>query len=290
MSYWNIQRPFVQDKAVVGSIYFNAEASVTIDSDNVSLNEYGSKSVTAGLFLAKVNGVNRFLPADYVRGAAVATGSPSVQVNMPEVFKTGDVLYATEPEGLLTLAATWAAADTATIRFSEPSLGIDVQYTHTQVGANLTALTPEIIAALNLSTNPLSKYARFEIGTAGQIKVFSKGLVFTITVDSLTNGDGTFVATTQLASVPRLVGTIASINNVTRTLTLGADAAVGVGVGGHVGTLAEEIYGLYNHSVDFTDRPVQVLKAIDRADRVYLAAVPYINGRLIAKFDRIKFV
>jgi len=288
MSYWNIQRPFNQDKAVVGSIYFNAEASVTIESDNVGLNQYGSKSVPAGLFIAKVNGVNRFLPADYVRGAAVATGSPTVQVNMPEVFKTGDVLYATEPEGLVTASGTWAAGDTATIRFSEPSLGIDVSYTHTQVGAALGDLDDEIVAALNLPSNPLSKYARFEVGTIGQIKIFSKGLVFAISV-AKTNSN-TLIATTQLVSTPRLIGTVASINYATRTLTLGADAAVAVGVGGHVGTLAEEIYGLYNHSVDFTDRPVQVLKAIDRADRVYLSAVPYINGRLIAKFDRIKFV
>ena len=290
MSYWNIQRPFNQDKAIVGSIYFNAEASVNVSSDNVGYDQYGKKSVPAGLFLAKVAGVDRFLPADYVRETAVATNSTQVKVNMPEVFKVGDVLYATEPEGLITAAATWAAGDTATIRFSEPSLGIDVSYTHTQVGANLAALDDEIVAALNSSSNPLAKYARFEVGTAGQITVFSKGLVFTISVSSNTAGDGTLVATTQLVDTPRLIGTISAIDFANRTITLGANAAVAVSVGGHIGTLVEQVYGLYNHSVDFTDRPVQTLKAIDRADRVYSVALPYLNGRLVAQFPRIKFI
>ena len=289
MSFWNIQRPYRKDKPIVGSHYFSAEKSVTLSNTNVGLNEYGVKAVPAGLFIARVNGVDRFLPRDTVRGVDVATNSTQVQVNMPEVFNAGDVLYALEPQGLITLAATWDAGDTVTIRFSEPSLGIDISYTHTQVGANLAALDDEIVAALNLSTNPLSEYARFEVGTEGQIIVFSKGLVFTMTATAVAAGNGTATVTTALNSAPRLVGTVVGINNVTRTITLGANAVVGLAVGGQIGTLTQEIYGLYNHSVDFTDRPLCTLKAIDRCDRIYTISLPYFDHQLMARFPRLKF-
>jgi hypothetical protein len=290
MSFWNIQRPYRQDKPIVGSHYFSAEKSVTLSRDNVGLNQYGVQAVPAGLFIANVGGVDRFLPRDSVRtGALVASATTVINVNLPEVFKTGDVLYALEPQGLITAALTWAAGDTATIRFTEPSLGIDVSYTHTQVGANLAALDDEIVAALNLSTNPLSKYARFEVGTSGQIVVFSKGLVFTITVDSTTAGDGTLVATTQLNAAPRLIGTVASVSGTGRTVTLAAASAVALAVSGKFGTLTQEIYGLYNHSIDFTDRPLCTIKAIDRCDRIYTVALPYFDQQLMVRFPRLKF-
>ena len=290
MSFWNIQRPFNQDKPVIGSHFFSAEKSVTLSATYVGLNEYGVKAVPAGLFIANVGGVDRFLPRDTVRTTALTSSSSTVvKVNYPELFQAGDVLYALEPEGLVTAAATWAAGDTATIRFSEPSLGIDVSYTHTQVGANLAALDDEIVAALNLSTNPLAKYARFEVGTAGQIKIFSKGLVFTISVSSQTAGDGTLVATTQLASAPRLIGTVSNVDYANKELDLVAASTVSLAAGGQLGTLTQEIYGLYNHSVDFTDRPLCTLKAIDRCDRVYTTALPYFDHQLMARFPRLKF-
>lgn len=289
MSYWNIQRPFMQDKPIVGSHHFSAEKSVNVDRETVGKNKYGVRAVPAGLFIARVGGVDRFLPRDFVREDAVATNSAQVKVSLPEVFKVGDTLYATEPEGLVTLDDTWAAGDTVKITFTEPSLGIQVAYTHTQVGANLAALDDELVAALNLGTNPLSEYARFEVGTEGQIKVFSRGLVFSISVVADTDGDGTAAVTNQLNAVPRLVGEIAFIDYENQLITLADDAAVAVGVGGHVGTLVEDIYGIYNHSIDFTDKPTCVIKAIDRCDRIYTIALPYFDHQLMAKFPRLKF-
>jgi hypothetical protein len=288
--YWNIQKPINQDPAIIGSMYFSAEKSVVIDATNVGLDSTNVRAVPAGLFVARVGGVDRFLPRDTVRETAVGTGAATVKVNYPELFKVGDVLYATEPEGLITLADTWAADDTVTIRLRERSLGIETAYTHTQVGANLAALDDELVTALNLSSNPLAQYARFEVGTAGQVKVFSKGLEFELEVAVVTAGDGVAAVTTQVDPTPRLIGTIASIDNVNKTITLGANAAVALAVGGQVGTLTEEIYGLYNHSIDFTDKPVVVIKAIDRADRVYLAQMPYFDHQLMARFPRMKFV
>jgi hypothetical protein len=256
----------------------------------VGLNEYGVKAVPAGLFIANVGGIDRFLPEDRVRTTALLTSARVIKVNYPELFLAGDVLYRTEPRGLVTLALTWAAGDKVRIVFSEPSLGIQVEYTHTQIGADLAALDDEIVAALNLSTNPLSKYARFEVGTAGQIVIISKGLVFNIAVSITNASNGTGVVTTAISSTPSLVGTIAGVDHVNRELDLVADAAVAVSIGSSIGVLTDEIYGLYNHSVDFTDRPLCTLKAIDRCDRVYTTALPYFDHQLMARFPRLKFV
>lgn len=290
MSYWNIQRPYTQDKPVVGSHHFSAERSVTLSASNVGLDQYGYKAVPAGMFIANVGGTDRFLPRDSARTAIVASTTTVIGVNLPQVFKVGDVLHALEPQGLITAALTWAAGDTATIRISEPSLGIAASYTHTQVGANLAAFDDEIVAALNLPSNPLSKYARFEVGTSGQIVVFSKGLLFTISVDSVTAGDGTLVATTQLNSAPRLLGTISSIDHANRTVTVSSASPTALSVGGQLGVVGAEVYGLYNHSIDFTDKPSCTIKAIDRCDRIYTAALPYYDQQLMARFPRLKFV
>lgn len=288
--YWNIQKPINQDPAIIGSMHFSAEKSVTVSQANVGLDSNNVRAVPAGLFVARVGGVDRFLPRDLVRETAVATNSTVVKVNYPEIFNVGDMLYATEPEGLITLTDAWAPDDTLRIELRERSLGIDVAYTHTQVGADLDALDDELVTALNLPSNPLAQYARFEVGGSGEILVFSKGLEFQLSVAASTAGAGTAAVTTQVDPAPRFVGVVASIDAPNRTITLSANATVAIAVGGQIGTLTDEIYGLYNHSIDFTDKPVVVIKAIDRADRVYTAQMPYFDHQLMARFPRMKFV
>jgi hypothetical protein len=288
MSNWTQHNPYNNDKVVIGSKNFNSTTGVDIDSDNVGLNSTGKKVVSAGLFLANVGGVNRFLPRDLAQ-ADITTGSTAVEVSMPELFLVGDMIYQLEPEGLITLADTWAADDTVTIRFIEPSKGINVQYTHTQVGANLAALDDELVAALNLATNPLSKYARFEVGTAGQIKIFTKGLVPTVSVVATTDGDGAATVTTQPSAIPVLIGTVASIDHVNSTLTLGANAAKAISEGARIGVLASDIYGIHAHSVDFSDVTARQLNAVDVCDRVYISGLAYYDQELDARFPNLIF-
>lgn len=289
MSFWNLKEPFTQDKAVVGSIYFNATKSVTINAQNVGLNSSGLKVVPAGLFLADVGGAVRFLPRDTVQTAVTGGADTAIEGTLPVVFLAGDEIYHLEPSGLITLALTWAAADTVTITISEPSLGINVSYTHTQVGADLNALDDELVAALNTATNPLYPYARFEVGAAGEIEVYSRGYEFNMVVAATTAGDGTATVTNQLDSTPVLVGTVSTVDYANNTLNLAAAAAVDLGVGARIGVLSSNIYGLYNHSKDFTDVPYCDLKAIERADRVYKAALPYYDQELDARFPNMIF-
>ena len=286
MTYWNVQKPYNQDKVSVGSIYFNAVRAVSIDTANIGLNNQGEKVVPSGLFLAEVDGKVRFLPRDYAR-VAVTTADTQIEVSMPEIFLAGDDLYHLESEGLVTVAAG-AAGDKVSIRFVDNANGLNIGYTHVQVGATTAELTAELLTVLNDSTNPLSEYARFESDTDGEIKVFSSGAIYDIVASA--EGTATATATTQLDTATKFIGRVASVDFANNLLTLEAAAAVEFGEGARIGTNVDQVYGLYNHSKDFTQMLFCDLKAIERCDRVYKSGLPYFDTQLALQFPNMNFV
>jgi hypothetical protein len=287
MSNWNIQETYRADKAVVGSIHFNATKSVSLENTNIGLNSEGKKVTKAGLFLAKVGGVNRFLPRDVVQSAV--TASANLPVTMPEIFLPGDEIYHLEPQGLVTLSSVWAAGDKLTLRFIEPSQGINISYTHTQVGADLAALLPELVTALNDPTNPLHSYARFEAGGAGELKIFTRGKVFTVEASAVTAGAGAVAITNEISATPVYLGVVSHTDYANSTVVLTGNSAANLGEGARVGTLVEDIYGLYNHGIDFTNKPTETLKAIERCDRVYKSGLAYYDDELASRFPNLIF-
>jgi hypothetical protein len=286
MAYWNVQKPYNQDKVAVGSIYFNAVRAVSIDTNNIGLNSEGQKVVPSGLFLAEVDGKVRFLPRDYAKNA-IATTDTQIEVSMPEIFLAGDDLYHLESEGLVTVGAG-AAGDKVTIRFVDSANGLNIGYTHTQVGGTLAELTAELITVLNGSANPLSEYARFESDTDGEIKVFNTGARYTI--EASAEGGASATVTNQLDTATKLIGRIASVDFANSTITLEAASAVEVSAGARIGTNVDQVYGLYNHSKDFTQMLYCDLKAIERCDRVYKSGLPYFDTQLALQFPNMNFV
>lgn len=286
MTFWNVQKPFSNDKVAVGSIYFNAVRAVSMDAKNVGMNAQGQRVVPSGLFLTEVDGAVRFLPRDYAT-AEVATTDTQISIALPEVFLAGDSLYHLESEGLVTVAAG-APADKVTIRFADDSNGIRVGYTHTQVGASVAELTAELLTVLNSTTSPLSEYARFESTTDGAIKVFSTGARYQISASAV--GTATATVTDQLDTDTKLIGTIQSVDFANSKLTLDSASAVAFGAGARIGTNVDQVFGLYNHSKDFTDKLFCDLKAIERCDRVYKSGLPYFDTQLALQFPNMNFV
>lgn len=287
MAFWNVEKPFNQDKVSVGSIYFNAVNAVNVDATTVSPNAEGRKIVPAGLFIAQVNGTDRFLPRAKATEVVESGTTQAISVDNTSVFLAGDMLYHLEADGLLTVEEG-TAGNTITVRFTEPTSGLDVAYTHTQVGATLAELTAELLSALNSPSSALSEYARFDgNGTDGEIVVHSQGTSFTIAGSA--TGTAT-IAVTQLDFADKLVGTIASVDPVAGVLNLAAVSGQDLNATGLIGTKVDRIYGLYNHSVDFTNRPYCDLKVIERCDRVYKSGLPYYDGSLKARFPNMIFV
>lgn len=301
---FNIQPPINLDKPVIGSQYFSAENAVTIQAADVGLNARGVKLLPAGLFLSKVLNKVRFLPRDRAR-TAVLTTSTVVGVNYPELFQPGDRLVWLESDGTFTLGAS-LPGDIIRIRLIMHDGRVETA-AFTQSGANLTALIPELVSFLNSNECSLKKIARFEAtGTAGQIRVCSQQF-FQIRVDTRVASTGVWtplvstsitqmqanasqVAADLTSTLPRHLGIVQSVDFANRNLILAANAGFAVSVGGAIGVTTDEIYGIYNHSVDFTDRPYLNLKVIDRCDRVYANSLPYLDTDLVQRFPRLKFV
>lgn len=286
MTYWNVQKPFNQDRVAVGSIYFNAVRAVSIDTANIGLNVDGNKVVPSGLFLSEVDGKVRFLPRDYAQ-AAITTADTTIQVSMPEIFLTGDDLYHLEAEGLVTVTVG-AVGDKVSIRFVDAANGLNIGYTHAQVGTTLAELTTELLTVLNDSSNPLAEYARFESDTDGEIKIFSTGARYTI--EASAEGGTSATVTNQLDTATKLIGRVQSVDFANKTITLEAASGVDVSLGGRIGTNVDQIFGLYNHSKDFTQMLFCDLKAIERADRVYKSGLPYFDTQIALQFPNMNFV
>lgn len=284
--YWNTQRPTIVDKPILKYRDFRATESVAVLASSVSLNKYGDKVVREGHYLAEVNGVDRFLPRA-INQVETPTSSAVLNTKTPEIFLVGDVLYS---QGYLyeaDLGGTWATGDVAFIRASNAALGVDVYQEFTLQGADASAFDAEIVAAINAIGSSLAEFAYARTDTDLTVSLYFKGMPMTVQVGVVSSAAGTFAESTAIASAKALIGTIQSIDYQTGDITLAANAAVLVPMGVGFGTLQQRIYGLYNHSTDFTERPTCNLAAITEASGVYLQALPYYDLELRARFPKL---
>ena len=274
--YYNQQQPFIQDKAILRSVDFDSITSVHIEAANVGMNSAGVKAVPAGLFLAKVGGVNRYLPRNKVT-SAVATSSPNVVVNHPELFKVGDELHAYERLATLTLGGTIVAGDKVYISY----LGQTVVYEL----ATTTVATEAAAIADALASSPLADYFRFAYGSAGVINVYTT----LADNDAMTVEIQSTAGTLVLAAFADqgIVGTISSIDYANKTLVLSANATVALDTGAIVSVPTEMIYGLNIHSNDYTYKSTLHLNAITGARGVYKQSLPYLDNSIRALFPKM---
>lgn len=282
MAYWNREAPITQEKPIFGSVEnIESTTSVHVEKANIGMNSEGKQYVEAGLFLSRVGNANRFLPRDQVT-APVTTGSANVEINMPEVFLVGDVLYHLEPVASVALTSTWAADDTLTVILGENSATV------TAVGASTDDIITAAVASLNVSNLATEFGYRFEADTANDyILIYSSGDVPRVAVASNTAGDGAAAVQAQFVADPVLVGTIQSIDHANKTLTLAANAAAARGVGSRIGVLVDKVYGLHAHPVSFEFRPAADLNAVHGATKIYRVSLPYIDKSLEMHFPKL---
>lgn len=280
MSYFNTQRPYYVDKPILGSKNFNSTTGVHLTDAVIGLDVNGRKTSPAGLFLAQVNGVDRFLPRQEAT-ANVLTSAATVQVAHPELFLAGDVIYHVEGVNSIAVGGTWVAGDVITINLGAYRAAFTV--TQTTAAGVATEL------AAYLASSELAKLALFSVDltTATQVNIYLTGSNLDLVVSENSAAGTLTVTAPEFNFAYRLVGTISSIDYANSTLTLAANAAIELVAGAKVGTVVDKVYGLYNHSIDWEDRPSIDLKAIDRADYVYLASLPYFDRYLDELFPNM---
>jgi hypothetical protein len=270
------EKPIYKSTSTIGST-----KGVQILAANVGLNKDGKKTVPAGLFMAKVGGVNRFLPRAKTE-AAVTTGSPNIEVAYPELFLAGDEIYHIEPKTAITLAATWAAGDTLEIAYGS----VAYRATATATPTILDEYISEFAELFNAS--PLSKHLRFEADLANdKIVVYTHGTKYTVRVTATTAGNGTATLDAQVSSAPTYLGKVSRVDHAAKTVVLEANSAAAVGEGGRIGTMIEEMYGLHASNVDFKYRDRADLNAVTEARAIYKISLPYYDEEIDEQFEKL---
>jgi len=255
--------------------------NLSVTNAAIQADANGKKTVPEGLFVALVGADYRYLPRATVT-TAVSASSPTVVATPSQIFKVGDVLYSVEPTATVTLTGTVAAAETVTVTIG----GIAVVTTAvTTVLADLIALT-----AANINASP---------NLAGTIRaIVSGGIIYLYVVDGVTRPTLTIsdVSSAIGSAVSGAVfdyqatlGTVSAIVASTNTITLAANAAYVVPVGGHIGVKVSEVYGLDSHQRDFTIYTTQEFGVYNASSGVRENILPYIDGDLKRRFPKMLF-
>jgi hypothetical protein len=284
MAYWNRNDgSFFVDPPILantGAEINVANRNAHITSDYISPNSELKLAVPAGLFVATINGVDRFLPRAKTSTLVSAASSTTVTLSPYNVFVPGDVLYTVEPYTTLTITAT-TPTQTQTITVD------GITATATATTSSVTTTASEVVTAINNTPGLNTKV--YALSTAGVVNIYAKDGE---TIYTVTEG-GTVTATLSSATMSyqtTAVGTISSINYTTGVVTFNAAAGVTVPVGANIGVAGiQEIKGLHIHAVDFTvikNRPISLYTV---ASAVRTQFLPYFDGTLVKKFPKMLF-
>lgn len=280
MSYRKMMT-FNSDKAILafssGNIFGK---SITLVENGIPFDENGNKTVPSGMFVAeKTDGTYRFLPRAKVT-TAITTASPTIAVSPVIPFEVGESLYILEPYVSLTITAV-TAAQTQTITIN----GITATATaSTAVNADLAIL---VANAVN-NTIGINTVA-YAIASGDSVYIFPKDGKSLLGV---TEG-GTATATLSGATMAynaTAIGTIASINAVAKTITLGANAAVAVPVGVNIGTRnIKSIVGMCLGGMDLTEQNRVNLAILTESSGVREHLLPYFEEGFRDLFPKVIF-
>lgn len=277
------RRNYTNEKQIFNFATGNEVTSnVGVTSDYITPDSDGNKLISAGSFVASVNGVNRFLPRAKVT-TAFSTGSATGVVSPSQVFVAGDVLYVVEPQATVTIGGTVAVNDTATITIDNKSITV------TATTTTLADLIASTVTAIN--SNYTTKDIVNAISSGGVIYLYAKDGISPYSIAVTKSGTNLTIATGGSATkfAYASVGTISAVAPSTGTITLTGNSSSVVPVGANVGVRVDTVYGLDNHDREFNFETSQHLAVYGISDGVVENFLPYIDGDLKRRFPRMNF-
>jgi hypothetical protein len=278
----NRQRYNADPQIVAFADMQEAPISATVTNKYVSADKDGRKSVPAGLFIARRSGSMElsFLPRATVTQAS-STSSPTLKLNLLAPFVEGDVLYAVEPYAAITISSV-ANGQTIILTVNGKQLSITATTNVVADAVNALATTiPSSVIGQYVTAVPAT--------TAGKVYLYSRTkeeYPLTVAGTATTAIDG---GVTKLTTQTTPLGTIASINPTTNTVTLTGNANWVAPVGAHIGVSVEDILGLHVHSHDFSTTPSKHINGITGAIGIYEAALPYLDDEIKERFPKMVF-
>ncbi len=197
-------------------------------------------------------------------------------------FKAGDVLQVTRPMGTVTLALTWAAADTVTVTVAGQPI------TYTATSGTLADVATGLAAKIN-ATAPVNQLVE-AIAAGAIVYLFSQNsAVLSLAVAAVTDGNGTATAS-GAALVPNApLGTIDAngVNAAAGTVTLAAAAGTTLPVGAPVGIAGAVAHGLVVNSFEVAEGQNDISSVYSAF--VWGERLPYWDGDIAAQLPEIRF-
>jgi hypothetical protein len=279
------RRRYRNDPAIFADSNYTSGNNITIDGSGIQVNATSTeKEVRAGMFVCKVGNDFRYLPRTDVTAGAT-TSEAVITVDIPEVFKVGDVLYPVELYALITLGGTIASTESMTITIS------GVTNTFVSTSTSLDAMATGLVNAIN--NHPITKQLVRAVANASTIWIYGLDGISNYSVAVAENSaSGTITITTGGAAlvVPNTaIGTISSINMTNDRITLTANAAIAVPVGMKIGVRIDDFYGLDVSSRNFTDFAIAEIATYECANAVRTQFLPYLDGDVRRRLPRMKF-
>ena len=197
-------------------------------------------------------------------------------------FKPGDVLQVTRPMGTVTLALTWAAADTVTVTVAGQPI------TYAATSGTLADIATGLAAKIN-ATPPVNQLVE-AIAAGAIVYLFSQSnAVLSLTVAAVTDGNGTATAS-GAALVPNApLGTIDAngVNAAAGTVTLAAAAGTTLPIGAPVGIAGAVAHGLVVNSFEVAEGQNDISSVYSAF--VWGERLPYWDGDIAAQLPEIRF-
>lgn len=266
----------------------------------------GSKSVPAGVFLSKKStGGHRTLGRAKVM-APYTSGDTTVIVESPQVFKIGDVLrvigtpgqsYHTEDTavkaataplfGTVTAIDALAQKQITTVTFASVAVGNVFTLT---INGSPISFTATAASSQNVADGLKAAIICAQTGSAPleEIRSTTPGGVLTLTTDlegiifttEATVAQGVAVTTgTAVVDVTTAIGTL--------TITpQGGNASLAIGA--KIGTIGDVVVGVLGIGISLADGDQHI--APYSAGIVYLQALPYIDGDIVAQMPKLTFI
>jgi len=268
---------------IYGATSLLATDAVNLVSSDIQPNAKGRRELPAGLFCARVNGVNRFLPRTRL-STAVAANATTVVLKEPNAqFKANDVLWVLGSYARLTVTAS-VTGTVYYILVNGKLLSVTASSnTATTLASEIVGATASVAEAfwadLNITRSATGAVVELFSTDSWSIQASPE-----ITVWTSTN-DGYFG--NYFAPIGTLSSTVAPTLNATtgvRTYTLTTPNVANKQFPANciVGTIVEKLLGVHIQAVDLTeDAPYTgtefSVAPIRMADGVYENNLPYID-------------
>ena len=274
MSFFTRVTTFDQDKPILAFPHdarFPRSAQVVKDDIQVGAN--GKRSLPAGFLVARVTeaSVERFRPLPRVALTADATtGSAILTAGMPWVVKQGDELFVLEPH---TSSAVTGTTNVTAVTYEGQT------FSFTPPGGTPQDNAIAIAAFFNDQYTIRDKFTF--VANDDDVWIYAKDGISLLDIELVAAGEWVTTGVQTLAFENTAVGTVSFVSTVDDSINLAANAGVFVPSGAHLTTRTiNEVYGMYIHSLDFTEFKQNYDLGLLSEGRVYLGALPYWDGNI----------